>query len=153
LNNFGYDSGGFFRLYCTVSTITRNRQGLILKFIPSSNYLLENSNVEGIGDFVIWRLEKLHERLLEKHNETFWVSAESLYIDGLEHFKFKTVEHTMKPIVTQFDLLLQQGDITLDHMIKKISDNNVKEKGPFFKIKPKSLNLLFPPSKIYHLDK
>jgi hypothetical protein len=46
---------------------------------------------------------------------------------------------------------LEQGIITLDHLIKRNSKGIVVEKGPLFKIKPNSLNLLFPPSNIYDL--
>jgi hypothetical protein len=89
-------------------------------------------------------------RLLEKHNETFWIAADSLIIDGKEHFQYKKVEHTKKPIVSQFDILLEQGIITLDHLIKRKA-GKVEEKGPLFKIKPNSVGLLFPPSKLYSL--
>ena len=58
--------------------------------------------------------------------------------------------------MSQFDVLLSQGIITLDHLIKKTSKGEmnkecVKEKGPFFKIKPDKLDLLFPPSVKYKL--
>lgn len=115
------------------------------------NYLIENSSNNQIGDFVVWTLDKLHERLIEKHKETFWVSAESVLIDGKEHFRYKEVEHTSSPIVSQFDILLEQGIITLDHLIKRELTGQVVEKGPLFKIKPNSLDLLFPPSNIYKL--
>jgi hypothetical protein len=115
------------------------------------NQLIENSDKPYIGDFVVWALEALHARLLEKHNETFWIAADSLFIDGKEHFQYKKVEHTKKPIVPQFDTLLQQGIITLDHLIKRTMSGGAVEKGPIFKIHPKSLNLLFPPSKLYEL--
>ena len=72
-------------------------------------------------------------------------------INNLEHFQFKKVEHTKKPIVSQFDILVEQGIITLDHLIKRNSSGRVVEKGPLFKIKPNALNLLFPPSEIYDL--
>jgi hypothetical protein len=72
-------------------------------------------------------------------------------IEGVEHFLFKKIEHTKKPIVTQFDILLDQGKITVDHLIKKTANGKVVEKGPLFKIKPSSLSLLFPPSKVYNL--
>lgn len=115
------------------------------------NQLIENSDKKEVGDFGIWTLDKLHERLLEKHKETFWVAADTISIDGKEHFKYKAVEHTKKPIVSQFDILLEQGIITLDHLIKRNSKGEVIEKGPLFKIKPNSLDLLFPPSKKYLL--
>ena len=138
-------------MYCTVSAITTNSQGLTLKVDSDLNQLIENSNQKGVGDFVVWTLEKLHKRLLEKHKETFWVAADTIYDDGKEYFQYKQVEHTRKPIVSQFDMLLEQGVITLDHLIKRNSKGKVVEKGPLFKIKPNSLDLLFPPSHIYSL--
>ena len=151
LNNFGYNRGEDFKLYCTVSALVKNSQGLTLKLDSKMNQLLENSDKTNIGDFIAWNLETLHNRLLEKHNETFWIAADSIIIDNKEHFQFKKVEHTRKPIVTQFDILLEQGIITLDHLIKRKPTGSVVEKGPIFKIKPNALNLLFPPSQSYSL--
>tara|TARA_R110000737_G_scaffold350849_1_gene391125 strand:- start:4114 stop:5295 length:1182 start_codon:yes stop_codon:yes gene_type:complete len=151
LNSFGYWREEDFKLYCTVSAITKNSQGLTLKIDSDINHLIENSDIKNVGDFVVWTLEKLHDRLLEKHKETFWVAADTIHIDGKEHFQYKQVEHTKKPIVSQFDILLEQGIITLDHLIKRNSKGRVVEKGPLFKIKPNSLDLLFPPSNIYNL--
>lgn len=151
LNEFGYERGDDFKLYCTVSSLVRNSQGLNLRLDSKINHLLENSDKPAIGDFVVWQLETLHNRLLEKHNETFWIAADSVFIDGKEHFQYKKAEHTKKPIVTQFDILLEQGIITLDHLIKRLPNGKTHEKGPIFKIKPNALDLLFPPSKIYSL--
>ena len=142
LNNFGYKRGEDFKLYCTVSALVKNSQGLTLKLDSKINQLLENSDKANIGDFIAWNLETLHNRLLEKHNETFWIAADSIIIDNKEHFQFKKVEHKRKPILTQFDILLEQGIITLDHLIKRKSTGSVVEKGPIFKIKPNALNLL-----------
>jgi hypothetical protein len=116
------------------------------------NQLLENSDIPNIGDFVVWGLDTLHKRLLHKHNETFWVAADPISYDGKNYFQYKKVEHTKKPIITQFDILLEQGIITLDHLIKRSPSGKVIEKGPLFKIKPRALNLLFPPSQIYELE-
>jgi len=151
LENFGYKRGDDLKLNCTVSTIVRNSQGLKLTFNEELNQLLENSNKSSIGDFAVWLLDLLHKRLLEKHNETFWISADPIMRSGVEHFVYKEVQHTRKPIISQFDILLQQGIITLDHLIKKNSKGKVIERGPLFKIKPNSLGLLFPPSKKYSL--
>jgi len=151
LNAFGYNRGDNFKLYCTVSSLVRNSQGLNLRMDSKINQLLENSDKQAIGDFVVWQLDTLHNRLLEKHNETFWIAADSVFIDGKEHFQYKKAEHTKKPIVTQFDILLDQGIITLDHLIKRKPTGSVVEKGPIFKIKPNALDLLFPPSNVYSL--
>lgn len=151
LDNFGYSRGDVFRLYCTVSALVRNSQGLMLKIDNTLNQLIENSNKNNIDDFVVWSLDVLHKRLLEKHNETFWIAADSKTIDGKEYFQYKKVEHTKKPIVSQFDILLEQGIITVDHLIKRKSTGSVVEKGPIFKIKPNALDLLFPPSQTHLL--
>lgn len=151
LNNFGYEREEDFKLYCTVSAITRNSQGLNLRIDNDIKQLIENSDKPEIGDFVVWTLDKLHNRLKEKHKETFWVEAESTRINDREHFQYKLVEHTRKPITSQFDLLIDQGIITLDHLIKRNSKGRVVEKGPLFKIKPKGIELLFPPSESYSL--
>lgn len=151
LDAFGYNRGEDFKLYCTVSAITRNSQGLALRLDSDIKQLVENSNKPEIGDFVIWPLNTLHNRLLEKHKETFWVEATSTYVDGREHFQYSLVEHTKKPITSQFDILVDQGIITLDHLIKRYSNGKVVEKGPIFKIKPNGLDLLFPPSEKYNL--
>lgn len=151
LDEFGYKRGDDFKLYCTVSAIVRNSQGLKLKMDNEIRHLVENSDKPTIGDFVVWSLETLHNRLLEKHNETFWIAADSIQIDGKEHFQFKKVEHTKKPIVSQFNILLEQGIITVDHLIKRKISGSVVEKGPLFKIRPNALDLLFPPSSSYIL--
>ena len=151
LNEFGYNRGDDFKLYCTVSAIVRNSQGLKLKLDADVRHLIENSDKATVGDFVVWGLETLHKRLLEKHSETFWVATDTLIIDNKEHFIYKSVEHTKKPIVLQFDILLEQGIITLDHLIRRTPVGKVVEKGPIFKIKPNALNMLFPPSQTYDL--
>lgn len=151
LDAFGYWRGEDFKLYCTVSSIMRNSQGLRFKLDADANWLIENSDQKEIGDFAVWSLRKLHERLLEKHRETFWIAVDSTFEDGKEYFQYRAVEHTKKPITSQFDILLEQGIITMDHLIKRNKLGRVVEKGPLFKIKPNSLDLLFPPSKKYDL--
>jgi hypothetical protein len=151
LKNFGYQRGDNFKLYCTVSTLKRNSQGLMFNIDNNKNWLLENSDISKIGDFAVWTFEVLHYRLLEKHNETFWIAADSEKKGDREHFRYTKVEHTKKPIVSQFDILIEQGIVTMDHLIKKESTGKIVEKGPLFKIKAKGLSLLFPPSRLYNL--
>jgi len=152
LDAFGYKRGHELRLYCTVSTSSCNSQGLILRLETENKRLIECSDKAEIGDFVVWTLQKLHARLLQKHKETFWVAADSTVVDGKEYFQYSMVEHTKKPIISQFDLLLEQGIITVDHLIKRSQLNGrVVEKGPIFKIKSEGVSLLFPPSEKYKL--
>lgn len=151
LDEFGYWREDDFKLYCTLSSLNTNPQGLSLRIDTEIKQLIENSEKPQVGDFVVWTLDKLHSRLLEKHRETFWVEADSVMINDKEFFQYKGVEHTKRPITSQFDLLIEQGIITLDHLIKRNSKGKVVEKGPLFKIKPKGIDLLFPPSEHYNL--
>ena len=151
LNNFGYNRNNDFKLRCTVSAKNFNSQGLTLIMQHENKLLIEKSNNSAIGEFLIWELDMLHKKLLEKHNETFWIAADPVFKNGIEHFIFKKVKHTKKPIITQFDILLEQGIITLDHLIKRTPTGGASEKGPLFKIKPLGIDLLFPPSVEYVL--
>ena len=151
LEAFGYQRGEDFKLYCTVSAITKNSQGLSFDLDDRSGRLNERSELKKTGNFATWLLEDLHMALAEKHNETFWVSATPHDIGGQEHFELKSVLHTRKPILSQFDILLSQGDITMDHLIKRNAKGRVSEKGPLFKINNQALPLLIPPSASYEL--
>ncbi len=53
--------------------------------------------------------------------------------------------HTKRPFTHHFQTLLQEGVITLDHLIKHNASGRVSEKGPLFKIDQSNLSLLFPP--------
>jgi len=151
LDEFGYHRGDDFKLYCTVSAVTTNSQGLTFELDDRLGRLNERSNQLQIGVFATWLLEDLRSALAEKHNETFWVSAAAEMVDGHEYFQLKGVRHTRKPILSQFEILLAQGEITMDHLIKRNARGRVAEKGPLFKINSASLPLLFPPSLTYDL--
>jgi hypothetical protein len=151
LNAFGYTRDADFKLYCTTSTQKPNSQGLIFKFNTAGDQLDEHSTKKEIGAFASWHMDDLKKTLLEKHNETFWIGATSQTIRGREHFSFIDARHTRKPITAQFDILLEQGEITMDHLIKRNANGGVTEKGPLFKITSSALGLLFPPSQTYSL--
>lgn len=151
LDAFGYQRGDDFKLYCTVSAGVKNSQGLYFKIDDKGGLLNECSSQAEIGAFASWFLKDLRASLVAKHNETFWVSARVHEVGGHDHFEFKDVIHTRRPIPSQFDILLDQGEITMDHLIKRNAKGRVSEKGPLFKINAASLPLLFPPSQTYAL--
>ncbi|WP_233980144.1 MvaI/BcnI family restriction endonuclease [Pectobacterium versatile] len=151
LNRYGYERGENLKLYCTLSTKKENTQGLSFIYDEEKDELQEwYKKIELVA---VWPGKLLRERLQEKHAETFWILAESEFINDVEHFHLKSVTHTKAPIVSQLLPLIQAGVITMDHLIKKISGTNrVSEKGPLFKINKKDLDLLFPEPKIYVLE-
>ena len=151
LDAFGYWEKEVFRLYNTIRATGRNAQGLILRTDYEQDYLFENSDKKEIGDFLTWELGILRNALATKHKETFWIKAQSKMEDNKEYFLFKSAEHTKKPLVNQFGLLIDMGAITLDYPIKRLANGSVIDKGCNFKLKPTALNLLFPPSQVYSL--
>ena len=152
LDAFGYQRENDFKLYCTTSTQRPNSQGLFFRLNEKAAQLDECSTDSEIGAFASWLMTDLRRALLEKHNETFWIGGTSHMVDGREHFRFLDVLHTRKPILSQFDILLEQGEVTMDHLIKRNSKGRVSEKGPLFKINSAALGLLFPPSQKYYLN-
>ena len=146
LNAFGYPRPGYGdSLNCTVSASGVNPQGLTFKVDDTVGILNEYSTNPKFGAFASWYLSDLRNRLAEKHRETFWIHAESHIIAGHEHFELKSAIHTRNPILPQFDILVEMGDITMDHQMVRSPSGKAYEKGPSFKIKPAAMDLLFPP--------
>jgi hypothetical protein len=150
LDAFGYQREEDFKLYCTISAKKPNSQGLQFTYDEENEQLVEHHNEQ--GEVAYWPANLLCGRLLEKHKETFWIDAESIEIDGEEHFKLKSVIHTKNPMVNQLMPLLADGTITMDHLIKRKGGEKpkVSEKGPLFKMNKRDLSLLFP-KKVKHL--
>lgn len=142
LDAFGYDRDGVRKLYCTVAIGKPNSQGLLLELLRDSGQLKERHETAEQPDVVVWRLDQLHGRLLEKHRETFWIKASSDHHDGKEYFTIRSVTHTRSPSSAQFDELLGNGHITVDHLIKR-KEGRVCEKGPLFKLPKKQIPNLF----------
>jgi hypothetical protein len=145
LESFGYDDAEnqCRRLCCTVSTKAPNPQGLILVTNFEKGRLDENCHNGNRSEPVCtWEMRNLHNRLLEKHAETFWISAREINNDGRVYFKLESILHTRRPSTQQFDRLLDSGIITMDHLIK-MKDGKCVEKGPLFKIYPKMRGQLF----------
>lgn len=151
LDTFGYARDGAFKLYCQVSTRVPNSQGLRFRIDGKADRLIEfSSRGKYVGDVAAWEFEKLHSRLMEKHRETFWIRAESVRAGARESFLYRAVQHTSKPSAAQFDQLVADGTISMDHLIKRL-DSRVTEKGPLFKIEKRALSILFPHPRYYDL--
>jgi hypothetical protein len=151
LDRFGYiDNKGIFAFRCTVSSNQFNPNGLILQLDEAANLLRELYKASPHEEICVWDLTHLHSRLIEKHNETFWIKADSTMIKGVEHFLIRSALHTSKPSCEQFDRLLSDGSITVDHMseeVRTVRKGQVRrscyEKGPVFKVKPARKKELF----------
>ena len=143
-------------LQVTLTANRPNQQGLGLSVMPTKGileadefnpYPLADGSFTKVTDVAVWTLLKLHERLLTKHHETFWIDTATEVRKGIEYFKVVSVEHTKNPIVGQFDVLLDQGEIQLDFLLCRPSGHGDTYS---FKIRQRSRNLLFPESSIYN---
>ena len=150
LSHFGYQRDGSLKLNCTISSKVFNSQGLRLIVDTEDGCLYETSNREDLSQFLTWRLDDLKNSLLQKHKETFWVKAESRQLSGQEEFRYLSVTHTRQPLINNLPLAIEQGVVTLDHLIKK-SHKGVTEKGPLFKMKEGHEDILFPQQIQYEL--
>lgn len=158
VEEYGYNPEGYSHksLHVTLSANRPNSQGLGL-LVQSQLGLLEadefaqSASADGtfrkINDVAAWRLIKLHERLLTKHRETFWIDAETKKELGREFFRVSKIIHTKNPIISQFDILLGQGLITVDFLLCRDSGGDTYS----FKIKGKARPLLFPQNETYTL--
>lgn len=159
LSQYGYERVNIktgqkrFNLYCTVKANKPNPQGLYFKVRVEEGLLINRSLIRGNDNYVVqWSLESLMNNLLEKHMETFWVQAESHFIDGKEHFKYNAVTHTKKPIVNALPYLIDSGVITMDYTMHFKPNGKVRDHGYLFKINPSKINLLFPEPMYYDLN-
>ena len=158
VEEYGYIPDGYNHksLHVTLTANRPNPQGLGLLVQPQLGLLeanefsliaLDDGTFKKINDVAAWQLMNLHERLLTKHHETFWIDAETKKESGKEYFRVTEILHTKNPIPSQFDVLLDQGQITVDFLLCRDSGGDTYS----FKIKSKARSLLFPQSDIYDL--
>lgn len=147
LDAFGYERDGQRKLSCSVSARKANSQGLSMAVDDKTDKLcVSHHSVHDSQPVVQWDLELLRYRLSSKHNETFWVKAETKVINGWEHIKFESAVHTKRPILLQLSPMLADGAIEVDFLIRPRGD-----KGYLFKVWPRDLERLFPPPTMFSL--
>lgn len=163
VEKYGYMSGGAKSYRNTLYCKAPNSQNLRLNLNYPDNLLeIEEDRKVGeetfkkIADVAVWRLQTLHNCLLTKHHETFWIEVDTRTGDrGQEQFMFNKIEHTRNPIVPQFDILLEQSMITVDLLLGRpkvdLETGRPKKGGDAvsFKIKKHAAALLFPDSVTY----
>lgn len=163
VEKYGYMSDGVKSYRNTLYCSKPNSQNLRLNMNYPDNLLeieedrrIADDVFKKISDVAVWRLQTLHQCLLTKHHETFWIEVNTrLGENGQEQFMFNKIEHTRNPIVSQFDILLEQSMVTVDLLLgrPKVDTRTGKPKkggdAVSFKIKKSAAGLLFPNSVIY----
>lgn len=155
VNKYGYfTEEGLKTIQTTVSASHPTRDLQLM--VNELDGLLELQHIREVGhdDVAVWQLLKLHERLLTKHHETFWINVENRIENNKEYFRYDNIIHTKNPNIGQFDLLLGQGMITVDLLICRPSFQKSGRTGGdtySFKLKSKAMPLLFPESLVYKI--
>lgn len=163
VDKYGYYSDGIKRYSNTLKCEKPNSQNLRLNVnYPLDLLEIEEDAINPLGSFkkiddvAVWRLQTLHSRLLSKHHETFWIEVNTRTGDsGQEQFQFNMIEHTRNPLVSQFDVLLEQSLITVDLLFgrpKTDIETGARKSGGdsvLFKIQKKAAKLLFPETQVY----
>ena len=156
VDKYGYFDGPNHKtLQITVEAQKVTRQNLSLNVDYANDYLemlemaKDEEQLKKVDDVTVWLLPQLHSRLLEKHKETFWIDVENKTNNGNEYFRISSIEHTKNPLVSQFDLLLEQGRIQLDLMLSRASGNGDTFA---FKIRKSDRKFLFPESELYIIN-
>lgn len=158
VEKYGYASQGIKSYRNTLYCKSPNSQNLRLNMNYPDNLLeieedkiIEPDSFKKVADVAVWRLQTLHQCLLTKHHETFWIEVDTRIGDhGQEQFMFNKIEHTRNPIVSQFDILLEQSMITVDLLLGRPKVDMVTGKpkkggdAVSFKIKKNAAGLLFP---------
>ena len=117
---YGYFSEGKKTYQNTVQCTPPNSQMLFLNIDQIKALLELQAKKSHIEDVAVWRLMKLHNRLLTKHHETFWIEVENVINDGKEYFRYKEIEHTKNPNVGQFDV----EKLELSHLLCQIQEKH-----------------------------
>ena len=152
---FGYPQNGQMVYRNTISALKANSQSLMFNVDFNNELLFETSVLEDKPkNFAVWPFEKLIERLEQKHQETFWVEASKKTLDGKTFFKYNKIVHTLNPNSHLLTQMINEGDITMDHLIVPVKNKigQRKEKGPLFKIKVGSIPKLIPIMDSYELN-
>ncbi|MCG3769283.1 MAG: hypothetical protein JW384_00405 [Nitrosomonadaceae bacterium] len=142
LQRFGYERDGEFKLYCSVHATKANSQGLRLNLNVSVNDLEEFHSSKREEILAVWAMDTLHSAFRKKHNETFWISADTDTTGGGEYFSLRSITHTQRPIIPQFDSFIVDGQICLDHTIKW-KGTYAKDHGYLFRVRQEKFTDLF----------
>lgn len=153
LQRRGYlDASGRLQLYHQLDGGRPNSLGLMLEIDPQRQWL-KQVFVPPKGEpehDVTWELPVLEADLAAKHRETFWVAADCRGVGGDEEFHYIEVQHTRQPLVRNFAPLIEAGVISVDYLLHQ-EGTRARDHGYLFKIHPRNLGALFPPSEVHSL--
>lgn len=155
LQSHGYDREGRRQLYCSMNHVP-NTLGLFLAADEDDLHVMSNRTKPG-SKVLRWDMAELRQAFAEKHRETFWVKASvRKAVDGMDEFHYVSVTHTRAPAVSNLESLFDRGHVELDlllHLLDRAPGQRprARDHGYLFKMHPRDMDLVFPPSVTYQL--
>ena len=155
LETFGYrdPQTNRLQLFCSIDARVANSLGFQLDHLPDTNNLAacNSKTLPKNSPVFLWLLSELRTSFAAKHRESFWVAAEVLKVNGIEHFHFVRARHTRTPPLSTFDRLLASGGICLDLTMSEKGVAAVRDHGYLFRVYASSFDELFPEVGVYQL--
>lgn len=153
LQRHGYDRDGRRQLYCSMNNVP-NSLGLFLS-VMGEDLHARHGTLDDSKATVQWGIEGLRDALSEKHRQTFWVKAEARRSEAGEEFRYVRVVHTKAPMVSNLESLFEAGHMEVDFALHLLAREGrqprARDHGYLFKLDPRNLGLLFPPSVVHEL--
>lgn len=155
LQTYGYDKDGRRQLYCSLNNVP-NTLRLFLSVLGADLHAMHGT-ILSPTKVVQWGMEGLRQVLAEKHQQTFWVKAAVRRgADGEEEFHYVQAVHTRAPMISNLESLFERGHIELDFVLHLLARDpgrrpRARDHGYLFKMDPRNIGLIFPPSIRYDL--
>ena len=151
LEDYGYkDENGRFNLYTSVFGNEINSLGWILK-IDRENKRIKALNNNNLVTF--WNFDKIEKRILNKHNESVFIYADTKIENGSEHFLYNKILHAKKASLDKFLDLIEDGKICHDFVMHRKKDGSTRDHGFLWRIKNIFIPDLFNDKEVIELTK
>ncbi len=141
LNEYGYkDTNDRFNLYCSVYASKPNSLNWKLKVDREEKKIkLLNNNTQ----VTFWDFTKIEERIINKHNETFFVYADTKKENDNEYFYFNQILFAKKASLENFLILIEEDKVCHDFVMHRKKSGATRDHGFLWRIKNVTIPQLF----------
>lgn len=132
-------------LFCTVGASRPNGFGLVLGIDRGNSMVVEYlaPKAGAPRPLLRWNVSDLKKRLIDA-KPYISVTAERIQRNGRNYFHYRFAEYLGEPDSSRFEELVEDGVITLDHLLSLKPKKGVREQGPLFKLALAHRHLLYP---------
>ena len=149
LSEYGYlDANERFNLYCSVFGNEKNTLNwkLDVDRIDKKINVLNNDKI-----ITFWDFEKIEERILKKHDQTFFIYSDTKLENGNEYFFYNKILITQKASLENFLKLIENGKVCMDFVMHRKKNGTTRDHGFLWRIRSNSIPDLFEKQKTVNL--